>query len=124
MLRPNLAFILFYEQSFAVYGLVLNLNFAQSANLSALYNVLIKKFDNLLYTLPDSVQTDLTQHQSHSFLQASTGYPESQEESNSLSQSQYSSTTEETPANAESATENHSLTSDQESLNITEENGS
>ena len=69
-------------------------------------------------------RTCTTQNKSHSFLQASTGYPESQEESNSLSQSQYSSTTEETPANAESATENHSLTSDQESLNITEENGS
>ena len=68
MLRPNLAFILFYEQLFAVYGLVLNLNFAQSANLSALYKVLIKKFDNLLYTLPDSTQTDLTQHKTSHIL--------------------------------------------------------
>ena len=33
MLRPNLAFILFYDQWFIVYGLVLNQNSVQSADL-------------------------------------------------------------------------------------------
>ena len=48
------------EQSFTVYGLVLNLHFALSADLSALNNTSIKKFSIFLFTLPDSTRTDLT----------------------------------------------------------------
>ena len=43
MLSPNLAFILFSEQWFTVYGLVSNLNFVQFADLSALNDAGSKK---------------------------------------------------------------------------------
>ena len=60
MLSPNLAFILFSEQWLSVNGLVFNLNFVQSAALSALNNVGIKKCNNFMFTLPDSTRTDPT----------------------------------------------------------------
>ena len=55
-----MAFILFTEQSFIVYGLVLNLHFVLSADLSALNNAGIKKFSIFLFALPDSTRTNLT----------------------------------------------------------------
>ena len=60
MPSPNLAFILFSEQWFTVYGLVSNLNFVQFANLSAWNNAGSKKYNNFLLTLPDSTRTDPT----------------------------------------------------------------
>ena len=58
MLSPNLAFILFSEQWFSVNGLVFNLNFVQSAALSALNNVGSKKCNKFMFTLTDSTRTD------------------------------------------------------------------
>ena len=55
---PNLAFISFSEQWLNVYGLDLNLNFAQPADLSALNNGCSKKFNNFPFTLTDSSRTD------------------------------------------------------------------
>ena len=60
MLSPNLAFILFPEQWLSVNELVFNLNFVQSAALSALNNVGSKKCNNFMFTLPDSTRTDPT----------------------------------------------------------------
>ena len=43
MMSPNLAFILFSEQWFTVYGLVSNLNFVQFTDFSALNDAGSKK---------------------------------------------------------------------------------
>ena len=51
MLSPNLAFILFSKYSLSVYGQVFNPNSVQSADLSALINAIIMKF-NVLFTSP------------------------------------------------------------------------
>ena len=62
MPSPNLAFILFSEQWFTVYGLVSNLNFVQFANLSAWNNAGSKKYNIFLLTLPDLHFFYPTQH--------------------------------------------------------------
>ena len=49
MPSPNLAFILVSEQWFTAYGLVCNLNFAKSADFSALNNAESKKFNNFFH---------------------------------------------------------------------------
>ena len=46
------------KSGISVYGLVLNLNFAQPADLSALNNGRSKKFNNFPFTLTDSSRTD------------------------------------------------------------------
>ena len=63
MLSPNLTYILFSEQWFTVYGLVFNLNVVQSTDLSALDNAgsSSKKFNAVLFTLPDFTRTVPTQ---------------------------------------------------------------
>ena len=54
-LSPNMAFILFSELSFIVYGLVLNLHFVLSADLSALNNAGSKNFVCLKLPDPDPI---------------------------------------------------------------------
>ena len=46
MLNPNIAYILFFEQWYTVYGLVYNLNFVQFADISALNDACSKEFNN------------------------------------------------------------------------------
>ena len=56
MLSPNQAFILFDEQSFTVYRLVFNLNFVQSADLSAFNKAGIKEIQQFsLHYRPDLI---------------------------------------------------------------------
>ena len=60
MPSSNLAFILFSEQWLTANGLVLNLNFVQSADLSVLNNADSKKCNNFMFTLHNSTRTEPT----------------------------------------------------------------